>query len=193
MKLALRGPALSGKTTLANYLHRRYGFTVIRYNDILKKRAALALSHIGRKTTLADIRRDKEVYRPFLQELGSLLHFDEGAFIDEAVASVRGRFLEDSTGRLLGDVVFDNVRFLAQWEKLRAHGFQLVKLDLSPSAQMARAEDNGLPVQMLGRSMKHPAELGFPHQPGEILVDASYPTKDIAKDILAMMRWEGAA
>lgn len=184
MNLALRGPALSGKTTLANYLGKHCGFVVVRYNDILKQKAAQALTRVGRKTTLNDIRHDKETYRSFLQELGSLLHFDEGAFIDEALTKYEGT--ETS-------IVFDNVRFLAQWERLKEWRFTLVSLQLPSFAQEERAVSLGASLSHFGAAMRHPAELGFPPQPGEIKVDATLPTKDIVADVLAWQRWQGAA
>lgn len=170
MRIALRGPAYAGKSTLAAYLRDHYGFAYVNYTDHLKHLACRALGSVGYLVDIQEMRAKKGQYRAFLQDLGELLDFDHGYGIDEVLADLH-------EGE---DAVFDNVRFLSQWERLKPHGFQLVSLAIDPLAQEARAATHGVSRAALGRVLAHPAELGFPIQDHETIVDAELPTADIA-------------
>ena len=167
-RVAVRGPLYAGKTTMAHALERE-GFVLINFTDSLKAMAADALCHLGVPTSVADIKADKEHYRPFLQQLGTLVGFDEGRTIPAFVAEHIQRYGEDR------DYVFDNVRFLAQWEALKPFGFTLVQLHLTPMQQEERATTLGISHEALGRAMSHPAEVGFPRQPGEVVLPGTMP------------------
>lgn len=181
-RVALRGPIFAGKTTTAEALEHR-GFHVINFTDSLKATAAAALSAVGEPTSVQDIKADKERYRGFLQHLGTLIGFDVGATIPAVLAEAFDRYGPDA------DYVFDNVRFLGQWEQLRYAGFRLVQLTLAPLEQEQRASARGMSHQALGRAMSHPAEVGFPVQPGELLLPGTAP---VADNLTVLLAWLAA-
>lgn len=151
MRVALMGPAYAGKTTLATKLAES-GFALVSYTDHLKSKAAEALCSIGLPTSVTDINQNKIFYRALLQDLGTVLGFDRGEFVEEALA----------TAGNAEHIVFDNVRFLPQWEKLAPLGFTLVYLAITPMEQEVRAREAGLSAAELGKVLSHPAEVGFP-------------------------------
>jgi len=126
IRIALTGPMHSGKTTLAKYLEDTEKFALCNYTDTLKKLLVIMLNEIDyaqlanlpRELTVADVKANKAKYRPMLQELGTLLGFDNGGYVD-----VVTRVLKTSGM----PAVFDNVRFASQLEMLKPRGFKLVR------------------------------------------------------------------
>jgi cytidylate kinase len=53
MRIAVRGPIFSGKTTLGKELAANHGFHVIQFSDSLKEMAALALTVLATPTKAA--------------------------------------------------------------------------------------------------------------------------------------------
>ncbi len=170
MRIALHGPMYSGKTSLAHELVSSHGFTLVNYTDYLKELAASALSYIGVTTTVEQIKADKAKYRSFLQNLGTLVDFDNGAYVErclvEQAADEWGFGLEEN-------IVFDNVRTQAQFDILKEYGFQLVRVTVNPITQMNRATRAGVTVQELHRVSAHGIENGLAYQDGEIEVNGA--------------------
>jgi hypothetical protein len=109
--------------------------------------------------------------------LGSVVGFDKGAFVEELVASA-------------GDaehIVFDNVRFLSQWERLVPLGFTLVHLAITPMEQEIRARDAGLSAAELGKALSHPAEVGFPLPEGTISLPHEWSTAVKASSLIEQL------
>jgi hypothetical protein len=132
MRIALVGASLSGKSTLADYLRDEHGWTKLDYTGLLKEKAAAALTAAGLKTSVEDILSDKKRFRPFLNELGTALGFDTGFGVDVML----------SRWAALGSpepVIWDNVRFEAQAERLRQLGFVTVGLGIDEGSLWKRA------------------------------------------------------
>lgn len=130
--IALTGPAYSGKTTLARELEQR-GYFLVSYTDLLKFYAVRTLASADIRTSVEEIKQNKEKYRPFLQELSVLIHFhDNPMYVHKALS----QWYE--TGR--PPCVFDNVRDVRQAEELQWIGFELVELDLPDYLLACRAK-----------------------------------------------------
>ena len=177
MRIALHGPMYSGKTSLAHELVRSHGFTLVNYTDYLKELAASALSYIGVETTVRTIKADKAKYRSFLQQLGTLVDFDNGAYVQRCLVEQA----QDEEGYGLTDrIVFDNVRTQAQFDILKPFGFRLVRVTVNPITQMNRATLAGVSVQELYRVSEHTIENNLDTQEGEIEVIGGVSTIALA-------------
>jgi hypothetical protein len=105
-------------------------------------------------------------YRALLQDLGTVLGFDQGECVEEALARA-------------GDaehIVFDNIRFLPQWQRLEPLGFRLAYLAITPMEQEVRAREAGLSAEALGKVLRHPAEVGFPLPADAIILPHEWGT-----------------
>jgi hypothetical protein len=182
MRYALTGPMYSGKTSLAHALADVHGFALVNYTDYLKELAANALSYIGVETTVRGIKEDKAKYRSFLQDLGTLVDFDNGAYVQRCLVEQA----MDRTGfnGLNEDIVFDNVRTQAQFDILRDYGFQLVRLTVNPIVQINRATRAGVTVQELHRVSDHQIESGLPYQDDEIELNGGVAIKALASALM---------
>lgn len=177
MRVALMGPVYAGKTTLAKELVEHHGFTLVNYTDHLKAKAAEALCAIGLPTSVTDINTNKIFYRALLQDLGTVLGFDQGEFVEEALA----------TAGEAEHIVFDNVRFLPQWQRLEPLGFRLVYLAITPMEQEVRARDAGLNAQALGKVLSHPAEVGFQLPADAITLPHEWSTSTKATSLIQQL------
>src|SRR5579859_3385421 len=147
MYLALTGDIYAGKTRLARSLESQ-GFLFISFTDLLKKYAVKSLTACGIPVTLEDVLRDKAVYRPYLQELGSLIGFnDNPKYVREALSAWDGE-----------KCVFDNVRTPEQWAVLKNFGFTLVEVRVDYSTQRERAANLGVTGAALEKAINHPIE-----------------------------------
>lgn len=176
MRLALVGAMYSGKTRLANYMRDEHGVTVLSYTDSLKVKLVDALNAIGVRVTLDDVLANKKVYRPLLQELGSFLGYDEGYGVRKMVEQWQALGSPEP-------VIFDNVRFPAQWEMLKEYGFVLVGMQVSRGIQVARARGLGVSDEDFAKMASHNAESWFDC---EIALDADKPTEDLADVLLRL-------
>ena len=150
--IALTGPMYSGKTTLAMALQER-GYLKIGFADQLKQYACEALEAVGVYATVRQMNENKQVYRAFLQSLGTLVDFDtDPAHIENAIAPwvERGR----------PKAVFDNVRFNQQANTLHGYGFKLVQIRVGLSVQYDRAAALGVTSEALEIMMRHSCEQG---------------------------------
>lgn len=121
MKIAICGAAGTGKTTLAEHMAVHHGWSRIGYNDLLKEWLATSLSNYApEEVTVEDIIENKEKYRNLLQLFGDAVGFNEGNGVEQAH--------EEWAAYHNNSVIFDNVRFQAQYERLKPYGFVLVEL-----------------------------------------------------------------
>ena len=176
MKIALTGPMFAGKTSLADYLEAEHGWTKLNYTDTIKVRLCDALNGMykgmgsKRRVTVTNIAQHKRTYRKLLQEFGSFLGYDDGFYVDEML----------NQWRALGSpepVIFDNVRFPAQFEALYEEGFVLVGIELSPSTQYERAKAAGVTSAEMEAYQAHAAENGVG---AEIWLDGELPVEENA-------------
>ncbi|BBE42427.1 adenylate kinase and related kinases [Conexivisphaera calida] len=109
--VAFTGHALAGKTTSANYLAARYGYTVYSF--------ATPLKDVSR-VLWPDAWRDGKP-RALLQRLGDALRgVDENVFVDHLVRRVRAG---------PRPAAVDDLRLLDEAKALRAEGFVVVKIE----------------------------------------------------------------
>lgn len=152
MRIAFAGPRGTGKTTLAEYLVRRHGFTRMSLASPIKRISAEAPS-------------DSHERRQFLLRWAEELFPDNLAlrarFVTEAARVLtaerdpgrRAQLLGTDVGRALdptvwiryllnrlpdGPVVVDDVRFADECEALRQAGFVLIRLTAPPDVLAAR-------------------------------------------------------
>jgi hypothetical protein len=138
------------------------GFGYINYTQLLKRLSVNALRAIGIDAKLEDLEgKDKEKYRKFIIETGTVRGFDQGWGIDEIVLPQL-----ETTG--VRDVVFDNVRFPAQFEKLQGAGFRLVRITTPGDVRVERAKAKGLTAEQFFAKLLDPTEQELPRYPGEI-------------------------
>lgn len=160
-RFAIHGRMFSGKSTIARLLDEEHGFLWANYTDYGKTIMARALSAMfGRHVSQAEVIRRKNELRPFLIEGLRVYGFDEGNGVDDMLKMLD---LSPET-----EVIFDNVRYLAQYEKLKPYGFRLVRLVISDEEQERRAADAGMHYDELVRLRDEPSEQPVPVQHGEI-------------------------
>lgn len=154
--IALAGPQLAGKTTLAHALAER-GYLLINFTGLLKQIAVASLSEAGHRVSVEEMLQNKAKYRRYLQELGELIGFDtDPAFVHEAVEKA-GWY----TRRAPRKAVFDNVRTVEQIRTLAEYGFELVYLDTPEHVRFGRAARiHGLSREEFDRQHTHPIEDG---------------------------------
>lgn len=143
--IAFVGPMHSGKTTAANYLVEHYGYQRIALADGVKQLASDMLTeatyYLTGKVdhpTVADINKDKAIFRPFLQWLGT-------DFVREYLGMptywIDSFLLQAQESRK--PVVCDDVRFVNEAEALKRAGFEIVCLHRSEPERQESVMRNG--------------------------------------------------
>lgn len=182
MKLALHGARFSGKSTLARALEAR-GWQWLNYTDLIKEMLCEALAAIGITLTVEQIHENKEFYRNLIIEFATVAGFDDGFGVDRMLASIR----PDAEG-----VVFDNVRFLPQWEMLEKEGFTLVRLTTQDHFREARGRAVGVTRDELRLAALRSTETPLPEQPGEIRLHQVGAIEDVLNDLTALLAEKAA-
>lgn len=182
--IALSGPPCAGKTTVGRELEKM-GYLFIDFCDKIKLVAADALSFSGVYTRVEDIRANKSKYRPFLQELGTLIGFDTDPYwVRESL-----HYYGWQEGR---PAVFDNVRTADQFRVLRPLGFRLVRLEAEQIIRFKRAQQSyGVTINQFIEQERHPIELGLDLEP-DVVLDATQSPDFLAR-ILFDLRVDEAA
>lgn len=185
-RLALHGYQFGGKSELAKALEE-LGFGYVNYTQLLKKYALLALAALGIDATLDDLEGpEKEKYRNFVIETGTVIGFDQGFGIDESVIpAIQASGIEA--------VVFDNVRFPAQMDKLLPHGFRLVRIVTPLETRLERAVAKGYTRAGYLKALEKITETPLPEYPGEIQIVVDGPMEDVLKDLFTKIEGRLAA
>jgi chloramphenicol 3-O-phosphotransferase len=176
--IALTGAPCSGKTTVARALESR-GYLFIDFCDIIKQIAADALTRIGTPTTVEEIRANKDRYRPFLQDLGELIGFDDDP---KYVYHALGYY--GFAGCAHKYAVFDNIRTPEQFAVLERLGFHLVRLYVPFETRADRAKEKygTEPEEFLNQGM-HPIEKGTGLDPA-VTLDGTMPTSTLVQFLI---------
>ena len=177
-RFALHGRMLSGKSTVARLLTEQHGFIWANYTDFGKSIMARALATIlGRSVPLSEVIARKNEWREFIIAGLRVYGFDQGNGVEALIEQLA---VTPDT-----QLVFDNVRYLSQYQKLQPYGFRLVRLEISDNEQEARARRAGMPLDKLRALRSETSERPLPHQRGEIViyVDGHSP-EDIVGSIL---------
>lgn len=179
MRFALHGPMFSGKTTLARLLMLDHGYTWLNYTDFGKELCAKALSALlDREVTRQEVIERKNEWRDFIIQALRIYGFDEGNGVDEMLSWTTDEH-----------IVFDNVRYQSQYDKLKAHGFILVRLVISDHEQMLRANQTEMPVTDFLRLREESSECPLDPQEDEVTlcVDDKTPA-ELASQLLGLAR-----
>lgn len=175
MKIALYSPPCYGKTALAEYLRDAHGFWLMNFTDLIKETAVDMLNFANLDVAVEDVVREKERFRPFLAMVSKTLDFNGGYGIDQLIEMWQAAGSPQN-------VVFDNVRYLKQYEKLMPYGFVLVGLNISGDEWAARAEKKGTTPYELKDTMKRDMEPIFP----DITINADGPVHRAAETLLRL-------
>ena len=156
--LTSSGP-LSGKTTLAKHLEIEYGFIRADHSRSLVKSFVAdwnsSLPLLSGPITVEEVYRDKEQWRPLLQEWGYISGFNDPG---SAVRWVRYTLSEWAQQRYR-DVVFDSLRGEGQASVLREMGFEVVQIEIGEDERLKRAGGLGKTWEDIKRSMAAAPEL----------------------------------
>lgn len=157
MRIALTGPAYSGKTTLADYLEEHCGWTKLNYTDRITIDVAKALSAVReRPVTVDEIMRDKEKHRPILKALSAYLGYNQGYGVKDLLQEYEAQ--RDYSEREL--VVWDCVRYERQADILVDAGFVIVEMEVEVVTQQTRAFAKGITAEKLEELMGLEADEG---------------------------------
>ena len=163
MRLALHGGLFSGKTTLADYLRDEHGWHYVSYTDMLKAFASQALDAVGLEVSVQQMKLEKEKYRQFIIELGHVIDFDNGYGLDELCYLLEQHVPNEH-------IIFDNVRFEAQFDILARNGFRLLRVVTPVQERRRRARAFGLTDAEFTKRMKDSSEAPLMYREGEIQV-----------------------
>lgn len=175
LRLALHGPKLSGKSTLAIELEAR-GFQRLNFTDLIKELFCAWADLWGVSITVEDIYADKEAYRPDLIAFANAAGFDDGFGVEMLIDQID----PNATG-----VVFDNVRTEAQWKLLKAAGFTLVRLTTEERFRVARAMTLCISREDFLATADSFTEMPLPTEPDEIRLHQAGPIDDVLNDLAA--------
>jgi hypothetical protein len=150
--IALTGAIASGKSSVARALGER-GYLVVEHADLLKTLLIEALAGIGVVLTMEEIKANKAEYRTLLQELGTVIGFDQGLYIQRALVEAGWDGAQAA--------VIDNVRTDGQASLARAYGFQVVRLKVSDRTRYERLHAGGVDLYTAMRHEDHPIERGI--------------------------------
>lgn len=118
MRIAICGRICSGKSTLARYLEREHGFTILSFASTPKRYASeiFGMEH-----------KDRRLIQDFCEKLREI---DRDVWI---------RHLEKEL--LLNmdkNIVIDDLRFPNEYDLLRRYNFHIIKLDICSTLQIER-------------------------------------------------------
>lgn len=116
--IAVLGKAGAGKTTIADILRDRWGYTRVSFANVLKDVAAQIWGD-GART-------DREK----LQRLGvAVREIDEDAWVNAALANIKG-----------GPHVIDDCRFPNEFWALRERGFRFIRVSAPEATRISRLQ-----------------------------------------------------
>lgn len=196
MRLALHGGLYSGKSTLARALVEQ-GFTYVNYTEYLKILYVQEYNrrnpNFGEELSLAEVEANKEEHRTALIAFGSEIGFDKGNYVEEALRYYTERGVIpsgpdfDPTDLMPRDIVFDNVRFDAQMEKLLGHGFRLVRITTAIPVRLTRAVNAGLTHGAFYDRLMDTSEAPLSAFDGEVALPVDGPMEDVLNTLTAQV------
>lgn len=127
--IALFAPLYSGKTAVADYLEREYGYTRVAFANEVRYLVVDMINLVHEKAgldpiTVDDLNANKATFRPFLQWLGTDYVRDHLGARDFWVDRLKERI-----ATIDGPVVVDDMRFPNEAEAFRKLGFRFVRVD----------------------------------------------------------------
>lgn len=184
--LTSTGP-MSGKSTLARHLESEYGFMRADHSRTLV--AAFVEDWNDSKPlsgpiTVEEVYRDKETWRPLLQEFGYLIGFnapEKARYWMER--TLHDWYREKSIGRER-DVVFDSFRGETQAEVMRGLGFELVQIEISDTARCIRAGLLGKNCKDVLNAMRARPELEHGIARPDIILNGELPVDVLGKILM---------
>lgn len=184
-KIALTssGP-LSGKSTLARHLEQEYGFVRADHSrsivESFVKDWNATEPLLSGPITVEEVYRDKETWRPLLQEWGFIAGFNDPRKAGRWVKYTLSEWLRTPDR----DVVFDSLRGETQAQVLREMGFTLVQLSIPSNERCRRAMALDKNCEDIRHAMRmHPElEEGIDHP--DIRLIALVPVDVLARMLL---------
>lgn len=158
MRLYLAGPAGAGKSTAANVLAVRCGFSVYRLSDLLRD-------------------RERPRDRAWLQRYGDRLR---AAFGPEALAAAAHLAVlcdEAAAGRAIAAVI-DGVRLSEEAGYLRAEGYRGLRIEAPAEVRRARLAAAGR--SLAGPEAEHPTEQAAGDVPAELAIQNTDDLRGLA-------------
>ena len=124
MKIAISGPAGSGKTTFAEFFVKKYGFTRTGFANAVKK---VGMDEYG-LTYEEAFGHNKN--RTVLQEIGHghRVKYGERYWVDKLLEQING----------MDNVIIDDVRYLNEYQTLKDNGFIMVRINASEPIRRSR-------------------------------------------------------
>lgn len=116
MKLAIIGKMGSGKSTCADYLHKKHNFKILSFGEPVKKYA---------KEIFNDTTKNRKLIQDFAQKIKEI---DPDVWVNYLLRNVK-----DSE-----NIVIDDLRFPNEYSALEKVGFKFIKLNISDNFQIER-------------------------------------------------------
>jgi len=156
--LVSTGP-LSGKSTLARYLKDEYGFILANHSLTLVHSFVEDWNRTGHllpgPITIEEVYRDKEIWRPLLQEWGFAAGFNDPNRATHWIKQTLSEWLRNPER----DVVFEPARGELQAQILKEMGFEGVQIEISDRMRCQRASLLGRRCEDVIRAMNREPEL----------------------------------
>lgn len=134
-KIALCGKLRSGKDTVANHLHIKYGFDYIAFGDALKKNAHAVFPWVS------EFSKPRALYQNFGQLMRQI---DPDVWVRHVERSINGYidFRVNMGADKIG-IVLTDVRQQNEVDWCRANGFTLVRVTAPNEVRIGRAIEAG--------------------------------------------------
>lgn len=120
MRLAITGVMCSGKSTIANYLIKKYNYSKFSFADDIKLLAT-------------DFFEMKDKNRKLLQDIGTKMkEIDNLIWIKRLDKKIQG---------IENNIIIDDLRFPDELEYLKKNNFKILKLDININLQLSRLKN----------------------------------------------------
>ena len=177
---------LTGKSTLAKYLEREYGFMRVDHSRTLVEDFVWEynISWVSTNLTVEDVYADKECWRPELQAWGNKVGYNDPGRAEWWIKETLREWYQYPEAR---DVVFDSFRGERQAQILKEMGFVLVQLHIPEDLRRQRAAALGIPYDKIVRNMDNLPELERGIKKPDVWLMANMPVPKIAQVLLRDM------
>lgn len=141
IKIGIMGEFRSGKSTVAEYLEKRYGFTPFAFATELKNAFHKQFPHIQATP------KPREGYQIF----GDLMRYvyGEDYFVETTLKEIKRMKEKGVSLGYIGTVkdiflpMVTDVRFPNEWKRLKKEGYIIIKVTAPEELRMLRAEEAG--------------------------------------------------